>query len=956
MKLNFSIAKVITLAFMTLALSACNDSSVTCIFADEFQNTTKESLTVRPGGQNCILLCDQQCRTVFSDPTNKSDGIINSCIPECRIGNIFSSGGKSIANACSSSPSSPWSWVQGQLVFTPPDSFQYDPSPSSLGNYLYSPGMVLNTNESLSITLDPNGVNELALCGIQSNWLVPTPWLFTPACPYWISPIAGCTQVDWGPNTWQAANTHFTDSGIDVRDGDTVSIAWYGPYYSTYSNGQQVPTDSNLLMRNPSSPGASATIDILPFYELNGAALSNAYTKVTYVGQFDDGSGNKINAPQTNITFLGLKGELSTTNLENYSIPPANLDIISNSCRTSPPPLPSYCYYAWKDSTGNITDTGYNYTSMDPVAQVPLPKNVVKYQFAGQLSGFSTNFSRLMFRHRGNGSYVSVNAIGGLNVHVSRMGCTYQNGQKLLYAFTLQSYTGNGYALPATPPVIGTVNQDPMTQGLTTAWAAVTPDILNATNAIPFPPELASNPLASKGAKLWLAIDSQITEQPYVKPNPVFNNPSALPNLPDELFTQKHRHGQYNLQIEKSVAQSQGFVDLISGPINQIHDYLFGTDGAHGIVESVFSAYVVNSSFNLAIRACLVLYITVTGLLFLLGISPITQQEAIPRVLKFAFVALLLSPTAWQFLYQNCFRIFTDGTIEIIAFINGTVDLSAVQNMENVALASSVSQQVSAIRLNVSQAFAIFDILTDLFFNSNTWFKIIALAFSTFIGFFLAVVMVISFGYALVGIFKAVLVYLTSMIGIAILLMVSPLFFTFLLFKTTKVIFDNWLKQLMAFAIQPIVVISGITLLSYMLIIAVYSTLGFTACRACILAINIPLVIDVCLLPSYYTLSSLFMPNEGFGSPLLLITPLFCLLILGQAIYVFSSFGATLANFLVMTSYGGVNLAHVADQSNPVTKFAKASSQALGMDQQTIAKRDKLIGAGKKIGSVVSRK
>ncbi len=954
MKLNFSIAEVITLAFMALALTACNDTSVTCIFADEFENTTKEWLTVRPGGQNCILLCDQTCRTTFSDPTNKSDGIINSCIPECRAGNVFTYGGKSTTNACSSTIPS-WTWTQ--MGLTPADPFSYDPSPSSLGNYLYSPGLVLNTNESLSITLDPNGVNQLALCGIQSKWLIPSPWLFTQACPYWNTMnITNCTTVDWNRNTWQAANTYFTDSGIDARDGDTVSIAWYGPYYSTPTSQQQIATDSNLVMRNPNVPGASASIDLLPFYDLNGAALSNAYPKVSYVGQFDDGNGNMINAPQTNLIFLGLKGELSTTNLEYSTLTPSFIDQFSSACRNNPASSPVCNFYSWKDSTGKLTTNGFNYTTFDPVALVTLPKNVVQYQFAGQLSGFSSNFSRLMFRHRGDSSYLSPNAIGGLNVHVSRMGCTYKDGQKLLYAFSLQSITGNGYALPATPPVIGAVNSDPLTQGFVTAWAPVTSDILNATTAIPFPPELASNPYASKGAKLWLAIDSQITEAPYVKPSPMYNNPVTLTNLPDELFTLKHRHGQYNLQLIKTATQSQGFVTLISGPVNQIHDYLFGSDGAHGIVESVFSAYVVNGSFNLAIRACLVLYITVTGLLFLLGISPITQQEAIPRVFKFAFVALLLSPTAWQFLYQNCFRIFTDGTIEIIAFINGTVDLSAVQNMENVAVAQSISQQVNAIRFNVSQAFGIFDILTDLFFNSNTWFKIIALAFSTFIGFFLAIVMVISFGYALVGIFKAVLVYLTSMVGIAILLMVSPLFFTFLLFKTTKTIFDNWLKQLMAFAIQPIVVISGITLLSYMLIIAVYSTLGFTACRACIISINIPLVIDVCLLPSYYTLSSLFMPNEGFGSPLLLITPLFCLLILGQAIYVFSSFGATLANFLVMTSYGGVNLAQVADRSNPITSFARASSQIVGADQETIAKRNQIIRAGKKIGSAVSRK
>lgn len=984
MNLYFGIVKIISVALMMLALTACNDTSVKCIFADEFGDTNTEWLTVRPGGENCILLCEQQCRTVFADPSgaNFTDGIINDCIPACKVGTIYTYGGQSIRNACSSTN----------------NTFQYDPSSNALGNYLYSPGSTLNTNESVSITLDPNGINALALCGIQSAWLLPQPWLFSPSQTHARSctglfclPSLGFTNPSSSNSSygsdighWRADNSSITDSGIDARDGDTVSIVWYGPYMSDYNSSRipkaiTDPIDSSLFMRNPSAAGSYRLqpTNLNQLYALPGCALDRAYPNTNYIGQFEGPTGNVINTPQTTTTFLGLSGSLSTMNLAHLTVDNLSTDAALDTldkrvekCLNLAPSDPQYlverCANTWKDNTGRISTNGFNYTYFDPSAQSYLPKNVIKYHLGGQLSGFSSSFSRLAFLHPvrnsragytcstsgPNGSLQSSlwqNNIGGLSVFVNRMGCTYNSGKKLLYAFALIKANGE-YALPATPPVIGNRNTSSDSNALTTAWAEVPSAVINGSSAIPFPTELASQPSASKGAKLWLAIDSQINENNYREPSPLYNNPYDLvtPGKAADLYTQKHRHGQYDLVIVKTAAEGHTFVNLISNPINMVHNYLFGSDGAHGIVESVFTQYVVNSTFNTAIRACLVLYIAVTGLLFILGISPITQQEAIPRVLKFAFVAILLAPNSWQFLYQNVFRIFTDGTVEAIAYINGAVNLSALENIEQIAVATSVDQQISAIRYDVSQAFAIFDILSGIFFSSDTWFKILALALSTFIGFFLAVVMVISFCYALIGIFNAVLVYLTSLIGIAILLMVSPLFFTFLLFKTTKSIFDNWLKQLMSFAIQPIVVISGITLLSYMLIVAVYSTLGFTACRACLIAIEIPTVISVCLLPTFYTLSSLFMPNDGFGSPLLLVTPLFCLLILGQAIYVFSSFGAMLGNFLVM-SYTGVNLSTVATQSNPITSFAKAGSQALGMDSETIEKRNKILTAGNKI-------
>ena len=54
-------------------------------------------------------------------------------------------------------------------------------------------------------------------------------------------------------------------------------------------------------------------------------------------------------------------------------------------------------------------------------------------------------------------------------------------------------------------------------------------------------------------------------------------------------------------------------------------------------------------------------------------------------------------------------------------------------------------------------------------------------------------------------IIRALHIFLVSTIAIAILILISPLTITAILFQKTKNIFDGWLKQLLGFIIQPVI-------------------------------------------------------------------------------------------------------------------------------------------------------
>ena len=58
---------------------------------------------------------------------------------------------------------------------------------------------------------------------------------------------------------------------------------------------------------------------------------------------------------------------------------------------------------------------------------------------------------------------------------------------------------------------------------------------------------------------------------------------------------------------------------------------------------------------------------------------------------------------------------------------------------------------------------------------------------------------------------KALFTYLAGYIGIALMVIVSPLFIPLILFRVTKQYFDKWVKTVISFALQPVLILAFIT-------------------------------------------------------------------------------------------------------------------------------------------------
>ena len=256
--------------------------------------------------------------------------------------------------------------------------------------------------------------------------------------------------------------------------------------------------------------------------------------------------------------------------------------------------------------------------------------------------------------------------------------------------------------------------------------------------------------------------------------------------------------GQYRLVIKSGVTDTrpdplQFLTDLIKG-------VLFGNDG---IIKKTYQQIIDTPGYRMSVSAILTLYIMFTGFSFLIGNINLTHVELIVRILKVSIVSILLSTDkAWTFFHDYLFVFFIDGVQQILQIINE-------------ASATGPGSQS----------------LLGLLISPQTLSKLFSLLFVDWLGFIYIILYLIALYFIFFLIFKATIIYLTALITIGMIIIMGPIFICFMLFNITRSLFENWLRQLISYALQPMILFAGIAFISMIIRTEIYSTLGFAVCK-----------------------------------------------------------------------------------------------------------------------------
>jgi len=125
--------------------------------------------------------------------------------------------------------------------------------------------------------------------------------------------------------------------------------------------------------------------------------------------------------------------------------------------------------------------------------------------------------------------------------------------------------------------------------------------------------------------------------------------------------------------------------------------------------------------------------------------------------------------------------------------------------------------------LGFSGAGTIFSALFGLFSS---------IAFSGYLGIYIATTGISAFIGFLFAILRVTYIYVSSLLGIAFLLLLSPMFIPMILFKDTTQYFDKWLKLLSAFILQPVIQVAFVVFMVHVFNVVLFTSPTISIAKA----------------------------------------------------------------------------------------------------------------------------
>lgn len=209
----------------------------------------------------------------------------------------------------------------------------------------------------------------------------------------------------------------------------------------------------------------------------------------------------------------------------------------------------------------------------------------------------------------------------------------------------------------------------------------------------------------------------------------------------------------------------------------------------------------IQYTMQATVGALFTLYIAIFGAQLLMGTVQLTVKEVMVRFLKIAGVWAFITQTYWAI--GLAFNFFVSMAIYGSVWVWDAIhDVApATTDPYNIDLGSAGSI------MPVFNFFdkAVYDAVIGPFTQAN----------SAVIGFFFAALTAYPPAFLLAAhwlwlnftiMLRAVITFLVSVSALAFLLALSPIFLSFMLFSSTYQFFENWLKYMMSYSIQVIVV------------------------------------------------------------------------------------------------------------------------------------------------------
>lgn len=305
--------------------------------------------------------------------------------------------------------------------------------------------------------------------------------------------------------------------------------------------------------------------------------------------------------------------------------------------------------------------------------------------------------------------------------------------------------------------------------------------------------------------------------------------------------------GKYDVLVSVKSSVNNNISRIISGiiqPFSEIFDgYRIGNTSYPGETERLYRNLINHPQYIITMKFALVLMFVFYGIGYLMGVSELNQSEIVMRFFKIAMIFLFTSEVGWEWYKLLVITLFKDGTDYLVFSFVGNFDDSA-------ELISAIANNDFS---NKGLLFRSVDKVLNIAFSDTVSKKVSSFLFSNFFGW--AYLLIFYFGILkyVYAVATTVMLYLTAKFFMSILFVVGPIFILFTLFNQTKDFFDRWLKYMISFSLQQLLIATTMAFFSLLLYEIIKLTLSFKICWEEIWVINFPFRIS---LMSFWTISN----------------------------------------------------------------------------------------------------
>ncbi|MBV8940088.1 MAG: type IV secretion system protein [Alphaproteobacteria bacterium] len=233
------------------------------------------------------------------------------------------------------------------------------------------------------------------------------------------------------------------------------------------------------------------------------------------------------------------------------------------------------------------------------------------------------------------------------------------------------------------------------------------------------------------------------------------------------------------------------------------------------VAMNMYETIRTSADFQLAVRMLLTLYVAIYAIMFLFGLTQLTLVDFMIRSIKVGIVALILSPSSWIFFYSIVGNFFQGGRDELI---------QKLLQIALGALGAGAAAPPGAPFAPLDNALA-----------NITSAKMHAVIIATFLtgpyGLIFGLLILYGLGSFAASVVQVMWIYLMSVVVMAFLFALAPLFFAFFLFSRTRGLFDGWINQLVSVSLQPVFMFAFFAFFSLLVQASLANLLALPVCK-----------------------------------------------------------------------------------------------------------------------------